>query len=179
MLLDDPHIEADLARRSGADLTDADRHGPVSPSAPRTSSTPPAPRPPQGRTRPSRNVVRLFAAAGRALRLRADDVWTLFSTSYAFDFSVWEIWGACCTRPGRRRAARRQPLPARVPGTAAPRGVTVLNQTPSAFEQLVDADLERDWGHGRLRNVVLGGEPCARRGCAPGPTGTAWTARRW
>ncbi|MFL5540922.1 MAG: condensation domain-containing protein, partial [Longimicrobiaceae bacterium] len=39
------------------------------------------------------NVLRLFAATDRWFGFGADDVWTLFH-SYAFDFSVWEIWGA-------------------------------------------------------------------------------------
>ncbi len=36
--------------------------------------------------------------------------------------------------------------------------MTVLSQTPSAFEQLVDADLERGGDAGALRHVVFGGE---------------------
>ena len=39
------------------------------------------------------NVVRLFAATDAWYKFNSDDVWTLFH-SYAFDFSVWEIWGA-------------------------------------------------------------------------------------
>ena len=47
-------------------------------------------RPAQGRV-PHRNVARLFGPPRGSVR--RDDVWTLFH-SYAFDFSVWEIWGA-------------------------------------------------------------------------------------
>src|SRR6185312_2972608 len=39
------------------------------------------------------NVVRLFAATHSWMCFQASDVWTLFH-SYAFDFSVWELWGA-------------------------------------------------------------------------------------
>src|SRR5947199_10870642 len=39
------------------------------------------------------NVVRLFQATQEWFNFRADDVWTLFH-SCAFDFSVWELWGA-------------------------------------------------------------------------------------
>jgi nonribosomal peptide synthetase DhbF len=46
-----------------------------------------------------RHVVRLFAATRPWFGFGADDVWTLFH-SYAFDFSVWEIWGACSTAAG-------------------------------------------------------------------------------
>ena len=40
-----------------------------------------------------RNVVRLFAATECWFHFDKKDVWTLFH-SFAFDFSVWEIWGA-------------------------------------------------------------------------------------
>ena len=39
------------------------------------------------------NVMRLFAATERWFHFGEEDVWTLFH-SYAFDFSVWEMWGA-------------------------------------------------------------------------------------
>ena len=39
------------------------------------------------------NVVRLFDATFPWFRFSASDSWSLFH-SYAFDFSVWEIWGA-------------------------------------------------------------------------------------
>src|SRR5262249_39739585 len=40
-----------------------------------------------------RNVLSLFAAAQDNFAFDDRDVWTFFHT-YAFDFSVWEIWGA-------------------------------------------------------------------------------------
>src|SRR4030081_920659 len=39
------------------------------------------------------NVVRLMRATEPTFGFGPGDVWTLFH-SYAFDFSVWEIWGA-------------------------------------------------------------------------------------
>ena len=39
------------------------------------------------------NVVRLFTQTKLWFEFNASDVWTLFH-SYAFDFSVWELWGA-------------------------------------------------------------------------------------
>ena len=48
----------------------------------------------QGRAAsPTRNVTRLFDATDAWFASTSDDVWTLFH-SYAFDFSVWELWGA-------------------------------------------------------------------------------------
>ncbi len=157
--LDDEGVAADLARRSAADLTDADRLGPVSPSDTayliHTSGSSGRPK---GVPVPHSHVVRLFTAAAEHFDFRADDVWTLFH-SYAFDFSVWEIWGALL------HGGRLVVVPYAV--SRSPReflklvhreGVTVLSQTPSAFEQLVDADLERGGDAGALRHVVFGGE---------------------
>ena len=39
------------------------------------------------------NVTRLLTATESVFQFKSDDVWTLFH-SYAFDFSVWELWGA-------------------------------------------------------------------------------------
>src|SRR5262249_2496897 len=39
------------------------------------------------------NVTRLFSATAAWFQFDENDIWTLFH-SYAFDFSVWEIWGA-------------------------------------------------------------------------------------
>ncbi|GGV60831.1 hypothetical protein GCM10010294_10260 [Streptomyces griseoloalbus] len=159
VVLDDPETAAGLARRSAADLTAADRHGPTSPADTayiiHTSGSTGRPK---GVPVPHANVVRLFSAAAEHFDFGADDVWTLFH-SYAFDFSVWEIWGALL------HGGRVVVVPYAV--SRSPRdflellhreGVTVLNQTPSAFEQLIDADLERDGGTGALRYVVFGGE---------------------
>ncbi|MFE0549047.1 amino acid adenylation domain-containing protein [Streptomyces pilosus] len=159
VLLDDPAVAADLARRSDADLSDTDRHGPVNPSdiayVIHTSGSTGRPK---GVPVAHAAVVRLFAAAAEHFDFRDDDVWTLFH-SYAFDFSVWEIWGALL------HGGRVVVVPYSV--SRSPReflellhheGVTVLSQTPSAFEQLVDADLERGGDTGALRHVVLGGE---------------------
>lgn len=69
---------------------------------------------PKGVVVPHRNVVRLLAATERWYGFGPDDVWALFH-SYAFDFSVWEMWGALlygggwssCRTPCRGRRRRR------------------------------------------------------------------------
>lgn len=103
------------------------------------------------------NVLRLFAAADRVFDIGGDDVWTLFHSS-AFDFSVWELWGALLY------GGRLVVVPYWV--TRAPdaflellerEGVTVLSQTPSAFLQTADVAFTRR-PHLALRYVVFGGE---------------------
>ena len=106
------------------------------------------------------NVVRLFQATERWFHFNADDVWTLFH-SVAFDFSVWEIWGALI-HGGRLvivpHAVSRSPDA--FYRLLVDQKVTVLNQTPSAFTPLMD--LEKASGERtealRLRFVIFGGE---------------------
>ncbi|WP_206109250.1 non-ribosomal peptide synthetase [Paenibacillus sp. HB172176] len=88
------------------------------------------------------------------------DVWTLFH-SYAFDFSVWEIWGALLYG-GRLVIVPHEVSrsPQAFLHLLAEEQVTVLNQTPSAFYQLMHADKQNP-EIGReltLRYVVFGGE---------------------
>ncbi|MEP7122426.1 MAG: non-ribosomal peptide synthase/polyketide synthase [Byssovorax sp.] len=107
------------------------------------------------------NVARLFTATDAWYGFNASDVWTLFH-SYAFDFSVWEIWGALLY--GGRLVIvpywiSREPLA--FYKLLGDEGVTVLNQTPSAFRQLVHIDelaAPKDAAALRLRYVIFGGE---------------------
>ena len=105
-----------------------------------------------------RNVVRLFSATDAWFGFGADDVWTLFH-SFAFDFSVWEIWGALL-HGGRVVVVPflTSRSPAHFRALLAREGVTVLSQTPSAFLQLVQADAAELEPLETLRAVVFGGE---------------------
>ncbi|HVT15608.1 MAG TPA: amino acid adenylation domain-containing protein [Thermoanaerobaculia bacterium] len=127
---------------------------------------------PKGVVVTHRNVARLFIAAAPWLELAGDDVWTLFH-SFAFDFSVWEIWGALL-HGGRLVVvpywASRSPDTFR--GLLRDEQVTVLNQTPSAFRQLVEAE-ERvvpapTGPYPAVRSGALGPYP-AIQSDAPGP----------
>ena len=104
------------------------------------------------------NVSRLFCATDAWFSFGPGDVWTLFH-SYAFDFSVWELWGALLYGGrlvvvpywvSRDPAAFRKLL--------VDERVTVLNQTPSAFRQLIQADLAEAPADYALRTVIFGGE---------------------
>jgi amino acid adenylation domain-containing protein len=105
------------------------------------------------------NVLRLFAATEAEFGFGERDVWTLFH-SFAFDFSVWEIWGALL-HGGRLLVVPRDTSrdPEALRRLLAEEGVTVLSQTPSAFRRLAAA--EEDAGAPpvpALRCVVFGGE---------------------
>ncbi|MBS0454278.1 MAG: amino acid adenylation domain-containing protein [Proteobacteria bacterium] len=106
-----------------------------------------------------RQVSRLFGATQPWYEFNAHDVWTLFH-SFAFDFSVWEIWGALLY--GGQLVVVPQ-LTTRDPQAfyqlLCEQGVTVLNQTPSAFKQLMAAQGEADpAARHSLRTVIFGGE---------------------
>ena len=104
------------------------------------------------------NVRRLFAATKPLFGFGVDDIWTLFHSS-AFDFSVWEIFGALLY--GGRLVivpylVSRSTLDFRE--LLVREKVTVLNQTPSAFRQLVQADGATSPMPKALRYVIFGGE---------------------
>nr|DAB41484.1 TPA_exp: nonribosomal peptide synthetase/polyketide synthase type I [Streptomyces sp. CNB091] len=140
---------------------DADRTGPLLPDHPAyviyTSGSTGAPK---GVSVPQRNVVRLLDATQHWFGFGPDDVWTMFHSA-AFDFSVWEIWGALLWG-GRVVVVPHEVsrAPEQFLALLADEGVTVLNQTPSAFYQLAEADREHPAAGDRLalRTVVFGGE---------------------
>ncbi|GGW45908.1 non-ribosomal peptide synthetase [Streptomyces lucensis JCM 4490] len=157
--LDDPGVRADLERRPVAGPDDpARRPLPESPAyAIYTSGSTGRPK---GVVVPHANVVRLFTRTRHWFGFGPDDVWTLFH-SYAFDFSVWELWGPLLH--GGRLVIVPEDT-ARSPEDflrlLADEQVTVLNQTPSAFYPLMRADAELPDVSSRLalRTVVFGGE---------------------
>jgi len=115
---------------------------------------------PKGVVMSHRGALRLFAATDAWYGFGERDVWALFF-SYAFDFSVWEIFGALLSG-GRLVVVPYwvSRTPAALLDLVRDERVTILNQTPSAFVQMIAAELAT--GPRReglpLRLIVFGGE---------------------
>src|SRR5437763_11548455 len=86
------------------------------------------------------DVVRLMEGTEVGFGFGRGDVWALFH-SYAFDFSVWEMWGALLY--GGRLVVVPHGVsrsPDAFYAMLFRERVTVLNKTPSAFRQLCQID---------------------------------------
>ena len=149
------------ARYDDAPVTDADRPTPVHPDhAAYLIYTSGSTGRPKGVVVTRRNLARLFDATDARFSFGSWDTWTLCH-SHAFDFSVWEMWGALLH--GGRLVVVDRELTRSAPDLLDllhSQQVTVLNQTPAAFQQLTEA-LTAPGSPGlppTLRWIVFGGE---------------------
>ncbi|KLT71299.1 non-ribosomal peptide synthetase [Flavobacterium sp. ABG] len=112
---------------------------------------------PKGTLIEHRNVVRLFYNKDFQFDFNENDVWCLFH-SYYFDFSVWEIFGALLFG-GKLAVVTKEDTKDfnAFSNFLAEQGVTVLNQTPTAFKHLQKIVLGSDKSFS-TRYLIFGGE---------------------
>ena len=105
------------------------------------------------------NVVRLFFNDSPLFEFHENDVWTMFH-SFCFDFSVWEMYGALLF--GGKVVVIPKDVARDVRAFSqlmVDEGVTILNQTPSAFYMLQDqVSLSQPKLPLNVRYVIFGGE---------------------
>jgi len=115
-----------------------------------------------------RSVVRLFEATHSLYHFDCNDVWTLFH-SFAFDFSVWELWGALL-HGGKLVIVSYEVSrsPEAFCALVCNEGVTILNQTPSAFRHFMWAEVRMIGAAPlALRLIIFGGEALDRQEIQP------------
>ncbi len=113
---------------------------------------------PKGVVVEHKSLVNLIMTCREVFGFDIDDVWTQFH-SLSFDFSVWEIFGALLTGgilvmvdcdTVRDTVAFRHLL--------IDQHVTVLNQTPTAFNCLLNMEKKEKTRKLKLKYIIFGGE---------------------
>lgn len=113
---------------------------------------------PKGAMLCHRNVVRLFKNDKFLFDFDETDAWVMFH-SVAFDFSVWEMYGALLF--GGKLVLISDEVaqdPELFLDVMRKEHVTVLNQTPTYFYKLLKVELEREDNNLDVRYIIFGGE---------------------
>ena len=105
-----------------------------------------------------RNVVRLFFNDEFQFDFGNEDVWTMFH-SHCFDFSVWEMYGALLYGGKLVIVSQNDARdPMKYLEILKAHKVTVLNQTPTAFNSLKNICASEHITLSDLRYIIFGGE---------------------
>lgn len=112
---------------------------------------------PKGVIQPHRNLVHLFNSTNTKYKFNSKDVWAMFH-SYAFDFSIWEMWGALLYG-GKLIIPSNDEIKdlEQFYKLCAKQRLTILNQTPSVFYQSMNMLLNCNKLNS-LRYIIFGGE---------------------
>lgn len=105
-----------------------------------------------------RNVVRLIKNEDFQFDFNEKDTWTMFH-SVAFDFSVWELYA--CLLYGSKLILVPEPTakdPTKFLQLLRDEKITVLNQTPTYFYNLMDMELLNADSSLCIRYIIFGGE---------------------
>lgn len=104
------------------------------------------------------NVYDLLESTASLFEFTSDDVWSMLH-SYAFDFSVWEIFGAAYNK------SKLLIIPQDVRimfdlfwDYITEYKVSILSQTPTFFSQLIPVASQKKIEHCHLKYIVFGGE---------------------
>lgn len=113
---------------------------------------------PKGSLIEHKNVIRLFKTDKNRFDFNENDIWTMFH-SYSFDFSVWEIFGALLFG-GKLIVVSSEVTKDsnQFLELLKDKNVTVLNQTPSSFYNLINCELDQGDSKLNLRYIIFGGE---------------------
>lgn len=104
------------------------------------------------------NVVRLLKNDKFQFDFNDKDVWTMFH-SFCFDFSVWEMYGALLNGAKLIIVSRNTAVnPDDFIKLLSDKKVTVLNQTPGSFYNLVEEEAKKTKKTLGLRYIIFGGE---------------------
>lgn len=105
------------------------------------------------------NLVNLFSQSHCMFKLDENDNWLLFH-SYSFDFSVWEIFGSLLN--GCKLIIPDEisiKSPEHLYNLVINKNITVLNQTPSAFNAFATQAIRNVYNYKLpLKYVIFGGE---------------------
>lgn len=105
-----------------------------------------------------RNLVRLMFNDKFQFNFTSNDVWTMFH-SYCFDFSVWEMYGALFYG-GKLIIVHKEVAinTAEFLDLLKKERVTVLNQIPTVFYNLMNLELNSSTRDLNLKYIIFGGE---------------------